>query len=237
MSVAIEGFAAGSARESRITLRRWQKALLVCGIVSSVAYVTVDLMAALRWYKGYSYRDQAFSELFAEGSPVRGRMIALNGVVYLLLVVAFAIGVLVSVGQKRAGRVTAAMLLGYVLAGFIGGVVTPMSTREALAAGERTARNAMHPPMTAVMSLFVLLAIGFGAGLAGKRFRGYSYATIITMIAFGVSTFPYVPRMSQNKPTPWMGVIERVNIYGIMLWVIVLAFCLLRRRHVDASNG
>jgi hypothetical protein len=43
--------------------------------------------------------------------------------------------------------------------------------------------------------------------------------------------------MSQNKPTPWMGVIERVNIYGIMLWVIVLAFCLLRRRYVDASNG
>ncbi len=45
-----------------------------------------------------------------------------------------------------------------------------MRPREALAAGEGTLRNAMHIPATAVMSLFVVLAMGFGAALLGKRF-------------------------------------------------------------------
>jgi hypothetical protein len=203
-------------------------ALLICGIVSSVLYVAVDLIASLRWYEGYSYRDQEFSELFAVGSPVRDRMIPLNGVAYFLLLVAFALGVWLSAGPKRAARITAAMLVGYAVFGFIGGVVTPMSTREALAAGERTPSNSLHPVMTAVMSLFVLLAIGFGARLVGKRFRWYSYGTILAMIVFGVSTFPYVSRLEANQPTQWMGVLERVNIYGIMLWVVVLAISLGR---------
>jgi hypothetical protein len=187
-----------------------------------------DLLASLRWYEGYSYRDQEFSELFAAGSPVRERMIPLNGIAYSLLVGAFALGVWLMMDRKRAGRITAAMLVGYAVSGFIGGVVTPMSTREALAAGERTLSNSLHPIMTIVMSLFVLLSIGFGAQLGGKRFRWYSYGTIMTMIAFGVSTFPYVSRMEQNQPTPWMGVLERVNIYGIMMWVIILAISLWR---------
>jgi hypothetical protein len=48
------------------------------------------------------------------------------------------------------------------------------------------------------------------------------------MIVFGVSTFPYVSRMEADRPTPWMGVLERVNIYGIMLWVAALAVLLWR---------
>jgi hypothetical protein len=228
MHVAIDKSLPGHPAPSSVSGLGWRKALLACGIVSSVLYVAVDLIASLRWYTGYSYTDQAFSELFAAGSPVRDRMIPLNGVAYMLLVLAFALGVLLSAGPKRAARATAAMLAGYAVLGFIGGVVTPMSTREVLATGERTLSQSLHPVMTALMSLFVLLAIGFGARLVGKRFRWYSYGTILTMIVFGVATFPYVSRMEANQPTPWMGVLERVNIYGIMLWVVVLAFSLWR---------
>jgi hypothetical protein len=206
----------------------WRKLLLACGVVSSVLYVAVDLLASLRWYAGYSYRDQEFSELFAQGSPVRDRMILLNGFPYLALVLAFALGVWFAAGPKRAARFTAAMLVGYAVLGFIGGVVTPMSTREALAAGEKTLSTSLHPVMTALMSLCVLLAIGVGARLVGNHFRWYSYGTMLMMVVFGVSTFPYVSRMVANEPTPWMGVIERVNIYGIMLWVVALAACLWR---------
>jgi hypothetical protein len=206
----------------------WRKLLLACGVVSSVLYVAVDLLASLRWYAGYSYRDQEFSELFAAGSPVRDRMIIFNGFPYLALLLAFALGVWLVAGPKRAARFTVAMLVGYAVLGFVGGVITPMSTREALAAGERTLSNSLHPVMTALMSLCVLLAIGFGARQVGNRFRWYSYVTILTMIGFGVSTFPHVSRLVANEPTPWMGVLERVNIYGIMLWVVVLAVCLWR---------
>jgi uncharacterized membrane protein len=105
-----------------------------------------------------------------------------------------------------------------------------MNTREALAAGERGLHNAMHVPMTAVMSLFMLLAMGFGATLLGKRFRYYSYATIAILVVFGVLTSLQAGKMVANEPTPWMGLTERINIYATMLWVAMLAIGLLRAK-------
>jgi hypothetical protein len=213
-----------------------RKIALACGIASSALYVAVDLLASFRWYDGYSYFDQEFSELFAVGAPTRARLIVLNGIPYGLLVVAFAVGVWRVAGPKRAARLTAAMLAGYAVLGFVGGVITPMSTRETLATGERTFRNSLHAPVTMVMSLFVLVAIGVGAGLLGTRFRWYSYGTILTLIVCGVSTVPFVSRMEANESTPWMGLLERVNIYGIMLWVVVLAFSLWRSQEAVAPQ-
>ena len=204
-----------------------RKILLISGIVSSVLYVVGDVLGTLR-YPGYSYADQTFSELTAQGSPVRPLMIALNEIPYTLLVLAFAAGVWESAGRTRAGRITAAMLLGYALTGMVTGVFFPMPTREVLAAGEGTLRNAMHPPGTIVMSLFIVLAMAFGATLLGRRFRYYSYATIATLIVFGVLASLQAGRMVANQPTPWMGIEERINIYATMLWVVVLAIGLLR---------
>jgi hypothetical protein len=204
-----------------------RKILLGCGVVSSVLYITVDVLGSLR-YPGYSYADQEFSELTAQGSPVRSLMIALNEFPYTLLVAAFAGGVWTSAEPKRAGRITGAMLIGYALTGVVTGVFFPMKTREALAAGEGTLRNAMHPPGTIVMSLFMVLAMGYGARLLGRRFLYYSYGTIAILIVFGVLTSLQVGRMEANQPTPWMGVAERINIYATMLWVAVLAIGHLR---------
>jgi hypothetical protein len=204
-----------------------RKVLLGCGIVSSVLYIAVDILGTLR-YPGHRYTEQQFSELTAAGSPVRHLMIALNVIPYTLLVVAFAMGVWTSARPKRAGRITRAMLLGYAAFGMAGGAVFPMKPREALAAGEGTLRNTMHIPATMVMSLFILLAMGFGATLLGKRFRYYSYATIAILIVFGVLTSLQAGKMVADEPTPWMGLTERINIYATMLWVAVLAIGLLR---------
>jgi hypothetical protein len=172
--------------------------LLGCGVVSSVLYIAVDVLGSLR-YPGYSYADQEFSELTAAGSPVRSLMIALNEIPYTVLVAAFAGGLWTSAEPKRAGRITGAMLIGYALSGMVTGVFFPMKRREALAAGEGTLRNAMHPP-----------------------------GTIAILIVFGVLTSLQVGRMEANEPTPWMGVEERINIYATMLWVAALAIGLLR---------
>jgi hypothetical membrane protein len=204
-----------------------RKILLGCGIVSSVLYIVSDVLGTLR-YPGYSYTEQQFSELTAQGSPVRPLMIALNEFPYTLLVLAFAAGIWESATPQRAGRITAAMLIGYAATGMVTGVSFPMNTREALAAGEGGLRNAMHPPGTIVMSLFFVLAMGFGSTLLGRRFRYYTYATIAILIAFGVLTSLQVNRMTANQPTPWMGIEERINIYASMLWVAVLAIGLLR---------
>src|SRR5829696_3929661 len=211
---------------SRKGRRMKRKILLICGVVSSVLYIVGDVLGTLR-YPGYSYADQTFSELTAQGSPVRPLMM-LSGNPYTALVAAFAGGVWTSAEPKRAGRVTGAMLLGYAVTGMVTGVFFPMKPREALAAGEATLRNAMHPPGTIVSSLFVVLAMGFGATILGRRFRYYSYATIATLIVFGVLASLQAGRMAANRPTPWMGIEERINIYATMLWVAVLATGLLR---------
>jgi hypothetical protein len=204
-----------------------RKILLICGVVSSVLYVVGDVLGTLR-YPGYSYADQEFSELTAQGSPVRPLMVALNGIPYTLLVTTFGAGVWTSAGSKRAGRITGAMLVGYALTGMVTGIIFPMKLREALAAGEGTLRNAMHPPGTIVMSLFIVLAMVFGSALLGKRFRYYTYATVATLVVFGVLASLQAGRMVANQPTPWMGIEERINIYATMLWVAVVAIGLLR---------
>jgi hypothetical protein len=101
-----------------------RKFLLGCGIVSSVLYIVSDVLGTLL-YEGYSYTDQEFSELTAQGSPVRPLMIALNEIPYTLLVLAFAAGVWESAGRRRAGRITAAMLIGYAVAGMVDGSDLP----------------------------------------------------------------------------------------------------------------
>src|SRR5215213_8919952 len=204
-----------------------RKLLVGCGIVSSVLYFVGDGLGTLR-YPGYSYADQEFSELTAQGSPVRPLMVGLNGILYTVLVTAFGVGVWTSAGSKRAGRITAAMLIGYALTGMVTGVLFPMKTREALAAGEGTLRNAMHPPGTIVMSLFIVLAMAFGSTLLGRRFRYYTHATIVTLVVFGILASLQAGRMVADQPTPWMGIEERINIYATMLWVAVLAIALLR---------
>ena len=97
-----------------------RKILLGCGIVSSVLYIVTDVLGTLR-YPGYSYTDQEFSELTAQGSPVRPLMIGLNGIPYTVLVTAFGGGVWTSAEPKRTARISGALLLGYALTGMVTG--------------------------------------------------------------------------------------------------------------------
>ena len=68
------------------------RVLLMAGIAAVVVYVIGDLLSALL-YNGYSYLDQAISELSAFGSPVRPLMVTVI-LIHGLLVLAFGVGVL-----------------------------------------------------------------------------------------------------------------------------------------------
>lgn len=213
-----------------------RKVLLGCGVVAPVLYIAWDIIGSLR-YPGYSWLDQEFSELTAQGAPTRPLMIALVEVPYNLLVLALAVGLWTAAGpKKRAARVAAGALVGYTAFGFVAGTITPMATREVLAAGEDTPRNAFHGPLTLVSDLFLVVGMAFAGQLLGKRFRYYSYATIVTLIVAGVVTSFQIPQMVANQPTPWMGLEERVNIYATMLWVAVLAIGLLRAEATKAPR-
>jgi hypothetical protein len=109
--------------------------------------------------------------------------------------------------------------------GAIGPFWPPMHLRGTVT----TVTDTLHVVFASIVSVLILLAIAFGAGASGKRFRAYSIATFALLIVFGSLTFLYAPAMAANLPTPWVGLFERINVGGYLLWVAVLATVLLRQ--------
>lgn len=202
-------------------LRRF---LLACGILSSLLYVATVVAAGLRW-EDYSAASQTVSELFAIGAPTSGFVVPLF-VLYALLVYAFGAGVWLSAGRSRALRAAAALIIGKEVLGLIVTLFFPMHLR----GPGSTLTDQMHAILTLIGVVCMLAAIGFAAAAFGRRFRVYSVATIVLLVAFGIVAGLYGARLEANLPTPWMGVAERVNIFAYMLWVVMLAGALLRHR-------
>jgi hypothetical protein len=209
-----------------------RKILLVCGVLSSLLYVAMNVIVPMR-FVGYSWLSQTVSELSAIGAPTRP-LWAWLAAVYGLLLIAFGWGVCVSAGRDRPLRVIGSMLIAQ---GVIGFFWPPMHQREVLAAGGGTITDTMHIAFTMVWALLAMLAIGFGVASFGMRFRLYSIATILVLIVFGVWTGLDSPRMEANLPTPWIGLVERVNIGAFILWVVVLSILLLRTALKDGKFG
>jgi len=209
-----------------------QKVLLVCGIASSLLYAAMLVVVPMRW-AGYSSAAQTVSELSAIDAPSRWLWVSL-GVAWTLLYAAFGWGVWRSAGPSRALRVAGGVI---VAAGVFGLFWPPMHQREVLAAGGGTLTDTLHIVWTVGNGVLTLLAMGFGAAALGKRFRAYSIATMVVLAGAGAVTSLDAPRIQANLPTPWVGVWERINIAVWLLWVVVLAVALLRRRPADRSAG
>jgi hypothetical protein len=202
-----------------------RQALLTCGILSALLYAAMLVFVALQW-EGYSSASQTVSELSAIGAPTRALWVML-GIVWTVLVVAFGFGIRASAVGNRALGVAGGLLIASAVFGL---AWPPMHQREVLAAGGGTLTDTLHIVWTAVTGLFTLAAMGFAASALGKRFRLYTIASMVILVAFGVLTGMDAPRMQANLPTPWVGVWERINIVAQMLWMAVLAVVLLRRR-------
>jgi Protein of unknown function (DUF998) len=223
----------GRTSPSRTAKRDPASVLLACGIASSLLYVAMNVFVPMQW-EGYSCASRVISELSAIGAPTRPLWVPL-GIVYGVLVTAFGWGVWASARGNRPLRVVGGLIIAYGAIGLA--PWPPMHQREVLAAGGGTLTDTLHIVWSMVAVLFMMLAIGFGAAAFGKRFRLYSMATIVILVAFGVLTGLDSPRISANLPTPWIGVWERINIGVYMLWVVVLAVTALRLTDAATSNA
>ena len=199
-----------------------RRVMLWCGALSSLLYAATDLLGGLR-YPGYSFTSQAISELAAIGAP-SASFVAPLFMAYGPITVAFAVGVLREAGRNRALRHTAVLLIAYVAVG-AGFSIFPISRREAGDPVDPTG----HIVVGGLIVLAMLVAVGAGALALNRRFRIYSFLTMLTIAVSGVLTFLYIPRVAAHLPTPGLGIAERINVYSMMLWVAVLAVALLRR--------
>ena len=212
-------------RGRRTTL---QTVLLACGIAAPLLYAFMLVLVPLRW-EAYSSVDQTVSELSAIGAPTRPLWVPL-GMVYTLLLAAFGWGIWVSTRGDRRLRVVGALM---IACGVFGLFWPPMHLRGV----EVTLTDTLHIVWMMVSGLLTLAAMGFSAAAFGRRFRLYSIATIVLMVVFGALTSLDAPRIQANLPTPWIGVWERCDVAVWMLWIIVLAVALLRRKvHRGGTN-
>jgi hypothetical protein len=201
-----------------------RKFLLVCGILSSLLYIGMNVLIPMH-YDGYNYASQVVSEISAIGAPTR-QMWVMWGTVYGVLVMAFGWGVRMSAGSSRALRIVGVLIILHAIFGFFW---PPMHQREVLAAGGGTISDTLHIAWTFVTIPLFLLEIGLGATAFGKVFKWYSILSIIVIILFGMITGFDSPAMEADLPTPLIGVWERINIAGYMVWLLVFAVLLLRK--------
>ena len=217
----------GSAVASHSKVRQ---TLLVCGILSALIWMGADILASIL-YEGYNYPFQPISGLSTLDSPTRSLLIQLD-TLYTVLKIVFAVGVWMASGQKRSLRITAGLL-------FTSGIVDlvanffPWNPSESLG----TLANIIHGILAGGLTgLLFLLTIGFGASTDGKWFRFYSYGTLLAIIVAGsvMALFGNL-QMEVNLIPPWFGLTERINSYGLMLWMLTLAAILLRVKPTRSS--
>ncbi len=200
-----------------------RRAMLACGIVSSLFYAGQDILAGTRWQGSYNWLSQEFSRLSSIGAPSRSIILLLSPI-YSLLVVTFGLGIWWSVERNRALRVVGGGLIVYAFVS----AVWPQFFPEDLTAPVSAFTNTMHIILTFVTVISWMLILGFAVTTFGKWFRLYSIGTLLTVLVAGTLTGPQAAAMAAGQPTPWLGLTERINIYSFMVWVVVLAITLWR---------
>jgi Protein of unknown function (DUF998) len=183
-------------------------------------------LVALQW-SAYNSAAQTVSELSGIGAPTRSLWLRL-ALPYTVLVCAFGWGVWKAAGRHRALRIAGTLILTYGALGLVW-PFAPMHLRPALAMGGGTLGDTVHILLGCLTVVLMLLAIGIGAMAFGRPFRLYSIGTILVILVFGVLTGLDAPGIAANRPTPRIGIWERISIGAFLLWLAVLAVVLLRR--------
>ena len=220
--------AAASADRRMSSLRH---GLLACGVAGAVLYPLADILAATR-YPGFSYRDQAVSELFAIGAPTSRLVVTLFTMSSTLLLL-FAIGIWMSAGGRRLLRWTAALMALNTIDALVLWNFFPMHMR-----GSRpTFTDLMHGLLA--IDPFLLAAVVLAAVAFRGAFRSYTIATIVVTTMLAIIGMSYISAVVANRPTPWMGVCERASQYLTNLWYAALAVALMpgSRRAPDAGDA
>jgi len=138
-----------------------------------------DIFASLL-YEGYNYPFQPISGLSTLDSPTRSFLIPLV-YLYMVLKIAFAVGVWMTAGQKRSLRNIAGLLFAWGIADLVGYFFPWNPSQDLFTLG-----NIIHGILAGGLNvLFFLLIMVFGASAGGKWFRYYSYGTLLVFLVTG----------------------------------------------------
>lgn len=200
--------------------------LLVCGILSSLWYMAVNIIVPIH-YQGYDVVSQTISELSAINAPTRILWVLLVAV-YPILYASFGWGILATAAINRSLHVTGYLIIVYSVLNFYW---PPMHLREVISADNATLTDVLHIAWAMIALLFMMLIMGFGAAALGKKFRIFTTATFLVFVAFGLLIATEASDIQADVATTFLGIWERINIATFMLWVLVFAIVLLYNKN------
>ena len=204
-----------------------RRLFLTCGVIAPLTYIATDIAAA-RLYPGYSYSDQAVSELFAIGAPTATMVVRLFTLSSALFVL-FSVGLRLST-RSRLMRLMALMILLNAVDCLLLWNFFPMHMRGAAL----TLTDKMHAILA--INPFVLATIALAIYAFKRWFRFYSIAIFVVVLSSATVSFLYVPQVAANQASPGFGLAERVAQYAHQSWHAVLAVLLLHRLPNDFAN-
>lgn len=208
----------------RLNTVRMRKGLLICGILSSLWYLAVNVVVPML-NEQYNAASLTVSELSAIGAPTRITWVLLC-TLYPLLFSAFGWGILHSGATSRSLHMMGVIIIIYSV---INLYWPPMHTREIIASDGGSLTDTLHLVWASMTLIFMMIIMGLGAAGLDKQFLFYTIITWVIFIVFGVLTWLESPGIQANQPTPLIGVWERINIGAFMLWIVVLAIELLKK--------
>jgi hypothetical protein len=145
--------------------------------------------------------------------------------VYALLVYAFGVGTWHFASGKKSLKIAAILIIGKEILGLIVTLFFPIHLRGV----EVNYSDTMHGIFTASgVFLFMFPAMIAGSIAFRGIFRIYSIFTMALFIIFGILAGSMQPLYVDNLPTPMMGIWERINIYGYMVWIVIFSIKLLK---------
>ncbi len=203
----------------------WQ-ILAISGALSALVYLAHVVLGGILWPE-YSHIRQMISDLTGDGAPNAG-LLRVFTTVYGVLACIFAVSLLMAfraLKVRKAARVGAVLLIIMEVSSLVGYGLFPLSE-----SAEMNVQNIGHIVVTAVVVL-TTVTCGFfiAAGLLKtpgfKKLGVFMLVCSCVMVAAGLLT-----PVTMATGSPIVGLVERINILTLQLWIFVLSVCVVRKR-------
>ncbi|MDV3292808.1 MAG: DUF998 domain-containing protein [Nitrososphaerales archaeon] len=188
-----------------------------CGVIAPISFTVIVIILGLL-NPSYSHLSQGISELGAVGAPyaiVQDANFLLTG----SLIIAFAVGLQKGIGDGQGSKI------GPVLLALDGGF-------GAVGAGIFPLPSPLHTPLSAIGVISLVIAPPFISRRLKRDFRwqsyrSYSLATgMVVVMIFLLFLFTGL-FVGQDVLEPWMGVLQRMLLAPLLVWIEVMAIHLL----------
>lgn len=207
----------------------WKK-LTLFGMIGAIIYVLHVVIGGFLW-KGYNHLMQPISDLTAAGAPDKA-LLSIFTLIYGICSIIFAICSIAYVRGFVPGIAKAGLVV--FLAMHIVSITYGLFPEDLPGSGV-TFTGTMHIVVTILIVPLTILApflVGFGLKKV-EGFKGFGIYSIVTgiiiFIAGGTSAMFFAQHL------PYFGLVERINIGTLQLWMFLLSLKLFRGKSFESS--